>query len=94
MTRTEVRSIVIEELMEVQKAIGAPFVSIASDTRPIGDLSGFDSQVAEDATATILGKLGADADTKCPFTVKEAGAYLSLERVVDRFCQAAGVMEE
>lgn len=94
MTRNEVRRIVVEELLQVHEAIGGSWVSIVSATRPVGDLEGFDSQVAEDTTATILGKLGADANTKCPFTSKEDGQYLSIERVVDCFCQAAGVRED
>lgn len=93
MNRDDVRSIVIAELVEVQKAIGCPVPTITDSTRPIGDLEKFDSPVAEDTTASILAKIGAPAETKCPFTMREDGQYLTLGRVVDHFCRAAGLKE-
>lgn len=94
MTKSDVRLVVTQELIEVQKAIGSPLVSITDDMRPIGDLSGFDSQVAEDTTATILGKLSAEPETKCPFTIREEGKYLSLGAIIDFFCRVTGIEEE
>ena len=94
MTKSVVRSIVIAELEHVQKAIGGPIVSITTDTRPIGDLARFDSPVAEDTTATILGRLDADPDIKCPFTLREEGEHLTVEKIVDYFCKAMGITEE
>ena len=91
MTKTEVHLVVTSELLRVQKAIGSPTMSITDDMRPIGDLSGFDSQVAEDTTATILGKLSADPGTKCPFTIKEDGKYLAVSAIVDYFFRAVSV---
>ena len=93
MNRNDIEIIVLEELEKVQQALGNDDSQITPEMRPIGDLEGFDSQLAEDTTASILGRLEADPDTKCPFTVKEAGKYLTLNRVIDLFCQAAGVVE-
>jgi hypothetical protein len=94
MTRTEVRNAVVAELVNVQVAIGCPPPTITDMTRPIGDLEKFDSQIAEDTTATILARLGAPDQTKSPFTMREDGSYLRLDRIVNHFCRAAGVTEE
>ena len=93
MTRSEVRSIVIAELVAVEQAIGCPVPTITDSTRPIGDLEGFDSQVSEDTTATILGNLGAPPETKNPFTLRDGQHHVTLDRIVDYFCRAAGVKE-
>lgn len=89
-TKQDVHAIVLEELVRFQLAIGCEPPEITDETRPIGDLEKFDSQVAEDTTATILGRLGASAETKCPFTMREDGDYLRLAKIVDCFWQAAG----
>jgi len=93
MTKAEVRSIVVAELLAVQEAIGCGPPVITDETRPIGDLDKFDSQLAEDTTATILRKLGAPDDTKSPFTMREDGKYFTLDRVVDHFFLAVGAKE-
>ena len=94
MNKVDVRHIIVAELVNVQVAIGYPVATIEGGTRPIGDLEKFDSQVAEDTTATILARLDAPADTKNPFTVREDGGYLTLDRIVDYFCRAAGFAKE
>jgi hypothetical protein len=93
MTKAEVRSIVVSELMNVQVAIGCTPPVITDATRPIGDLEKFDSPIAEDTTATILARIGAPADTKTPFTIREGGQYLTVDRIVNHFCRAAGIPE-
>jgi hypothetical protein len=90
-TRADIRRAVVEALLEVQESIGQPVPRLTDATRPIGDLPQFDSQLAEDTTATILAALGAPPDTKCPFTKKRDGQCLTLGQSVDFLCEALGV---
>jgi len=91
MTRSDVQAIVIATLNDVQRAMGCEPWTIGDGTRPIGDLPKFDSIVSEDVTVIILEKLGAPAETKDPFTMREDGKFLTLDRIVDHFCRAAGI---
>ena len=94
MTRDFIRECVFARLAEAQVCSGRPAPMLGDKTRPIGDLEGFDSPLAEDVTALILTDIGAPANTKCPFTERQDGRCLMLRHVVDRFCTAVNVKED
>jgi hypothetical protein len=87
MTKDQIRSVVVEEISKAHQAqTGVPPV-LTDATRPIGDLSGFDSPLGEDVTGVICLKLNIPAKAlKCPFTKRAQGKYATLDQVVDDFC--------
>jgi hypothetical protein len=86
MTRAEVKSIVVDVLVSVVTAIGAPVPTIDDDTKPIGSLPSFDSILAEDTTVELFERLGLDAALDVnPFIKGSRAATVS--EVVERLHQ-------
>jgi len=75
MKKTEIKTILIEELQKVMDALGATAPSFTDDMRPIGALPKFDSILAEDTTVDIFIRLGLpeNADVN-PFYIKNKRA--------------------
>jgi hypothetical protein len=89
MTKEEVRRVVVEEISKAQAAQTGQAPVLNDGMRPIGDLAGFDSPLAEDVTGVILLKLQMPAKAlKCPFTRRTQGHYATLNQIVDEFCAA------
>lgn len=84
MTKHEVRRIVVEEISKAHVAQTGQLPVVSDITRPIGDLSGFDSPLAEDVTAVILLKLQMPVKgLKCPFTRRIQGRFATVAEIVD-----------
>jgi hypothetical protein len=94
MTRSQVRALLVEVLVEVQDAVTDTPVVIDDDTRPIGDLPQFDSWLAEDTTVTILERLNLDVtDDPNPF-IRATGGPARFGEVVSRVCELVGATED
>jgi len=94
MTRSEVRTLLLDVLAEVQEAVTDAPVVIDDDMRPIGDLPMFDSWLAEDTTVTIFDRLNLElTDDPNPF-IKPTGGAARFRDVVARVCELAGATED
>ena len=94
MTRSQVRTLLLEVLAEVQDAVTDAPVAIDDDTRPIGDLPMFDSWLAEDTTVTIFERLDLDVtDDPNPF-ISATGGAARFRDVVAKVCELAGATED
>jgi acyl carrier protein len=63
MTKDEIAKIIIDALTELQRVSGRPCGTLSGKTTPIGDLVGFDSLSAIEATVAIEKALGREFDT-------------------------------
>lgn len=87
MSLDEIRSIVLEVLREVQTLSGRPWTGVDPAAKPIGELDGFDSLTAIEATVMIEEKLGCpdlgvdsvfvSEDGKRPLTVEQIARHIS-----------------
>ena len=75
MTYSQVHTIVMEVLDEVQTSVAETPVVITDQTRPFGEMQMFDSILAEDTTVTVLKRLGVTdvAEPNNPFIVDGSG---------------------
>ena len=58
MDKQHIQQVLIEVLTEIQTNSGLPVIEIDEDTRPIGDLPGFDSLTGIEATVELTHRLG------------------------------------
>lgn len=87
MSLAEIQAIVLEVLREVQVLSGREWVGLDPDAEPVGQLDGFDSLCAVEATVMVEERLGCgdlDVDTvfisgdgKRALTVKEIAQNVS-----------------
>lgn len=78
-----VRAALIAVLRHVQKTSGRPCPEISDATKPIGDLQGFDSLLAVEATVLLEQKLGC-ALTDVPFTSESGTRALRVGGIIER----------
>lgn len=82
MTRKEVVEAVVDAVAEVQGISGRACPKITASTKPIGDVPGFDSLNALEATIVIMERLGVDVPEGTNIFVSEAGdSALSVNEV-------------
>lgn len=83
MKKTDIKTILVEELQKVMDALGVTPPPFTDDMRPIGALPKFDSILAEDTTVDIFIRLGLPetADVN-PFYLKNKRAC-SVTEIVD-----------
>jgi hypothetical protein len=94
MTRSQVRTVLLEVLAEVQDAVTDTPVVIDDDTRPIGDLPTFDSWLAEDTTVTLFERLDLEVtDDPNPF-IRPTGGAACFREVVATVCELVGATED
>ena len=83
MEKNDIRNVVVEIVAEIQRQSGRPCADIDDNIRPIGDLDGFDSLNAEEATAMLSERLGVEIDEN-PFVTGDSPRALRIHEVVDR----------
>jgi acyl carrier protein len=77
-----------EVIKEVQAAGGHACPALDDTTKPIGDLEGFDSLLAVEATVLLEGKLGCKiADGVPPFISADGKKALRLAEVAERIAE-------
>jgi acyl carrier protein len=94
MTRTEIQSKVVEALREILRQSGCTDDPVAApDTKPIGDLPGFDSLNGEEATVLLEAELGCELPQNV-FIAECPRRALRVHETVDELCQRLGVHGE
>ena len=94
MTRAEIQSKVVEALNEILRQSGGTDGPIpARDTKPVGDLPGFDSLNGEEATVLLEAELGCELPQNV-FIAEGPRRALRIGETVDELCQRLGVPEE
>jgi acyl carrier protein len=91
MTRDEVRTILTEVLVEIQKLGGEEVPEIENDTCPMEDIADFDSLGAVEAVTQL--SEGVSAELAPTLFWKKDGTALNIEQIVDRICQTIGTDE-
>lgn len=83
MTRNEMRAEVIAAITELQEVSGRSAHGINNQTRPIGDLSGFDSLNGIELAISISSRLGVEVDEKIILS-PDQGKSPSVAVIADR----------
>lgn len=78
-----VRVALVAVLRQVQKTSGRPCPEITETTKPIGDLQGFDSLLAVEATVLLEQKLGCTL-ADIPFLSESGTRALRFGAIVER----------
>ncbi len=86
MDEDQVRKVIIDVLEEIQQQSGREKCRISGDTRPIGDLDGFDSLNAEEAVVMLSERLGREIEEN-PFVSRSDSRPLRVREVALRICQ-------
>jgi acyl carrier protein len=90
-TRSEVKEILIEVLVEIQELGGEEVPEIGDETCPMEDLAYFDSLGAVEAVTQLSERLSGELDPTLFW--KKDGTPLTVEEIVDRICRTIGVEE-
>ena len=93
MVASEVRVKVIGVLQEIQTLSGRGNSPITSQTRPIGDLEGFDSLNGEEATVLLEAELGCELKENVFITENGRRRALTVDEIVSRLCHLLGLEE-
>ncbi len=92
MNKSEVKEKVVDAVTQDQKASGRPADDIGVNTRPIGDIAGFDSLSGVEATVILWELLGHDLpDDYNPFISEDGRRALSISDITDSLCEVIGV---
>ena len=90
-TRSEVKEILTQVLVEIQELGGEEVPEIGDETCPMEDLPDFDSLGAVEAVTQLSETLSEELDPTL-FWWKD-GTPLTVEEIVDRVCRTIGVEE-
>jgi acyl carrier protein len=85
MSLDEIQAVVLDVLRDIQKLSGRPWDGLDPQSTPIGELDGFDSLTAVEATVMIEEKLGAnDLDVESLFVSEDGSHALTVEEIGQR----------
>jgi len=91
MTRAEIQSKVVEALKEILRQSGGGDDAVAGpDTKPIGDLPGFDSLNGDEATVLLEAELGCELPQNV-FIAEGPRRALQIHETVEQLCQRLAV---
>ncbi len=94
MTRLQAEAAVIGVIAEIQEMSGRECLNISAKTKPIGDVPGFDSLNAFEATVAIAARLRMDIPNEANIFINEAGdASLSVREIAGRLMGIAETSE-
>jgi hypothetical protein len=82
-----IKKALVAVLEEVQAAGGHELPSLDDTSKPIGDLDGFDSLLAVEATVLLEGKLGCKLADGTPFISADGKKALKLSEIADRVAE-------
>ncbi len=90
MTRQQAEAAVIEVVAEIQEMSGRECLDIGAKTKPIGDVPGFDSLNAFEATVAVAARLRMDIPNEANIFINDAGdAALSVREIAGRLMEIA-----
>jgi acyl carrier protein len=84
MDKTTIKKALAAVIEEVQTAGGHACPSLDDTTKPIGELEGFDSLLAVEATVLLEGKLGCKLADGTPFISADGKKALKLSEIAER----------
>jgi acyl carrier protein len=90
MQAKEIESVIVGVLREVQTSSGREWTDLRPESRPIGDLEGFDSLSAIEVTVGIEQKLGCKFEIESIFTSDDGKRALNLKQISDRIARTLG----
>ena len=90
MKKNDVREKVIQSLKKVQETSGRPVSELDSDTKPIGDLEGFDSLSGVETTVHLSELLGHEISDDNIFFSEDGSRALSIAQITDSLHAAMG----
>ena len=93
MNKNDVREKVIQSLRQVQEISGRPVGELDSDTKPIGDLEGFDSLSGVETTVLLSELIGHEISGDNIFVSQHENSALSIAEICDSLHAAIGSKE-
>ena len=90
MQTKEIESVIVGVLREVQTTSGRAWTDLNSESRPLGDLDGFDSLSAVEVTVAIEQRLGCKFGIDSIFTSEDGKRALSLKQIGERIGKILG----
>jgi acyl carrier protein len=90
MNAKEIESVIAEVLRDAQTTSGREWTDLNSESRPLGDLEGFDSLSAVEVTVGVEQKLGCKLDVESIFTSEGGKSALSLKQIGERVVEMLG----
>lgn len=84
-TKAQIRAALEKVLRKIQAAGGRPCPTVILDTmKPVGDLAGFDSLLAVEATMLLEAELGVTLDSDTTPFMSGSKRALTVTKIVDR----------
>ena len=83
MSEQSFESLVVNVLREAQELSGRKWSELSVDCKPIGDLEGFDSLTAVEATVMIEEKLGCDLELDSVFVSENGKRALTIKEICE-----------
>ena len=90
MDKNDVREKLVQSLRQVQESSGRPVGELDSDTKPIGELEGFDSLSGVETTVHLSELLGHEISNENIFFSEDGSRALSVEQITDSLHAAMG----
>ncbi len=87
MSELSFESLVVNVLREAQELSGRKWSELSIDCKPIGDLEGFDSLTAVEATVMIEEKLGCNLDFDSVFVSENGKRALTIKEICERLAK-------
>jgi hypothetical protein len=87
--KSAVKAAVVAVLNQVQATCGRECPHITGRTKPIGDIEGFDSLLAVEATVILEQALGCPLADGTPFLSADGTKALRVDEIVDRVIEMA-----
>jgi acyl carrier protein len=87
MVQQSFESLVVDVLHEAQKLGGREWSELSADCKPIGDLEGFDSLTAVEATVMIEEKLGCDLELDSVFVSENGKRALTIKEICEQLAK-------
>ena len=84
METKEIESMIVTVLREVQTISGREWIDLGPESRPVGDLDGFDSLSGVEVTVAIEQKLECKFESESIFTSDDGKRALNLKQISDR----------
>lgn len=87
MDKGKIEAALVAVIKQVQETSGRPAPDITESTTPIGDIDGFDSLLAVEATVMLEQALGCTLSDGTPFVSRDGKKALTLVEIVDRVAE-------
>lgn len=87
MSEQSYESLVVDVLHQAQEMSGRKWSDLSIECKPIGDLEGFDSLTAVEATVMIEEKLGCNLESESVFVSEDGRRALTIREICERLAK-------